>query len=161
FDENKKIVDFDLSNLVVNADMPDLVVEEKIIVGEETDYELNGTLTLPRYKQENLPTVILVQGSGPTDRDESVLSYRPFRDIAWGLAEQGIAVVRYDKRTLTYAEEIIQNEEDTLTVYEETVEDAIRASELAKTDERIDEDNVFILGHSLGGMVAPRIDEQG
>src|SRR5699024_224307 len=40
FDENKKIVDFDLSNLVVNADMPDLVVEEKIIVGEVTDYEL-------------------------------------------------------------------------------------------------------------------------
>src|SRR5699024_1044553 len=109
---------------------------EEIIVGEGTDHELGGTLTLPKENQENLPAVILVHGSGPQDRDETIFSNKPFRDIAWGLAEQGIAVVRYDKRTLVYGEEI-ERDLSNLTAYEETVEDAIRASELAKNDERI------------------------
>lgn len=159
-DETHQIVGFNLLNPVVNATLPEFVVEESIVVGEGSDYELNGTLTLPRFMQGNLPAVVLVHGSGPSDRDGTALSYKPFRDIAWGLAEQGIAVIRYDKRTLTYGEEILE-EGDTITAHEETVIDAIRAAAVLKDDDRINSDNVFILGHSLGGALAPRIDEQG
>ena len=48
-----------------------------------------------------------------------------------------------------------------LTVWEETVEDAIRAIEILKADERIDHDRIYILGHSMGAMLAPRVDAQG
>lgn len=159
-DENQEVVDFALANAVVNAQRPDLVVEESVIIGEETDYKLGATITLPRYMQVNLPAVVLVHGSGPSDRDGTALSYKPFRDIAWELAEQGIAVIRYDKRTLTHSEEMLEDLNN-ITVYEETVEDAIRAAEVLRNDDRIDENNVFVLGHSLGGMLAPRIDKQG
>lgn len=157
---NQLLVGFSLPGSTTNASLPDSIVEEEIIVGEGTTYELGGTLALPKKDQENLPAVVLVQGSGPSDRDESVYGYKPFRDIAWGLAEQGIAVIRYDKRTYTYGEKAVQDT-DKLTVYEETVEDAVQATELLKSDNRIDENNVYIVGHSLGGMLAPRIDVQG
>ncbi|MFD2658272.1 alpha/beta fold hydrolase [Gracilibacillus thailandensis] len=156
---NQLLVGFSLPNSITNASLPDSIVEEEIIVGEGTAYELGGTLTLPK-NQDNLPAVVLVHGSGPSDRDESVYAYKPFRDIAWGLAEQGIAVIRYDKRTYTYGEKAVKDT-NKITVYEETIEDAIRATELLKSDKRIDENNVYILGHSLGGMLAPRIDLQG
>ncbi|MBE4909261.1 alpha/beta fold hydrolase [Bacillus luteolus] len=136
------------------------VVEEKIIVGENTEYELNGTLTLPKDNQEALPAVVLIHGSGPSDQDETAFAYKPFRDIAWGLAQQGIAVIRYDKRTYAHGNKMAQQISE-ITVYEETVEDAIRAAQLLKKDNRIDENKVFVVGHSLGGMLAPRIDMQG
>lgn len=160
FNENRHLSGLNLSDVVADANLPASIIEEEIIIGEGTDYELGGTLTLPKGNQKNLPAVVLVQGSGPSDRDETVFAYKPFRDIAWGLAEQGIAVIRYDKRTFTHAEKMVQASLK-LTVFEETVEDAILAAELVKKDERIDDSNVFLIGHSLGGMLAPRMDAQG
>lgn len=140
---------------------PDKIIEEEIVVGEGTSYELGGTLSIPKKNQRNLPAVILVHGSGPSDRDESAHAYKPFRDIAWGLAEQGIAVLRYDKRTFVHGNQMPVNEMKRMTVYEETVEDAILAGELLKDDDRIDSENIYIVGHSLGGMLAPRIAFEG
>lgn len=160
FDENKLLLGFNLSGALVDISMPDGIIEEDIIVGKGTSYELGGTLTLPKDKEDNLPAVVLVQGSGPSDRDESVFAYKPFRDIAWGLAEEGIASIRYDKRTYTYGEKMIRDPRK-ISVYEETVEDAIHATSLIKEDKRIDKNNVYIIGHSLGGMLGPRIDVQG
>lgn len=160
FNENRHLSGLNLSDVVADANLPASIIEEEIIIGEGTDYELGGTLTLPKGNQKNLPAVVLVQGSGPSDRDETVFAYKPFRDIAWGLAEQGIAVIRYDKRTFTHAEKMVQASLK-LTVFEETIEDAILAAELVKKDERIDDSNVFLIGHSLGGMLAPRMDAQG
>lgn len=157
FNEQQRLIGFHLSDGTANITLPDSITEEEIIVGEETAYPLDGILTMPKDNQENLPVVILVHGSGPSDRDEAVFAYKPFRDIAWDLAEQGIASVRYDKRTYTHGKELAQD----TTVYEETVEDAVLATDLAKSDNRIDENNVFLIGHSLGGMLAPRIDAQG
>ena len=74
--------------------------ERDITVGAD-DFKLPGTLTLPVGKKK-APVVILVHGSGPQDRDETVGPNKPFRDLAWGLAERGIATVRYDKRTKVY-----------------------------------------------------------
>ncbi|MHA6252796.1 alpha/beta hydrolase [Oceanobacillus sp. CAU 1775] len=160
FNEDQRLVGLHLSDAEVNFPMPDSIMEEEILVGEGTEYELEGVMTLPKENQENLPAVVLVHGSGPSDRDESVFSYKAFRDIAWGLAEQGIASIRYDKRTFIYGEKMSRASND-LTVYEETIEDTIIATELLKEDARIDDENVFIIGHSLGGMLAPRIDLQG
>lgn len=161
FNAKQQLVGFSMSDGEANVSLPDSIVEEEIVVGEGTDYGLGGTLTLPKGNQEKLPAVVLVQGSGPSDRDESVFAYKPFRDIAWNLAEQGIAVIRYDKRTFTHGEKLADKIGSKLTVCEETVEDAILATELLKNDNRIDEGNVYLIGHSLGGMLAPRIDAQG
>ena len=64
-------------------------------------YELPGTLTLPDGKGP-FPGVVLVQGSGPQDEDETIGPNKPFKDLAWGLGSRGIAVLRYTKRTLKY-----------------------------------------------------------
>ena len=135
------------------AEAPAGIVEEDVVVGAGTAYELGGTLTLP--------AVVLVHGSGPQDRDETALAYKPFRDLAWGLAQQGIAVLRYDKRTYVYGAASAPGGPAAITVKEETVEDAVAAANLLKADPRIDPSRVFIVGHSLGGMLAPRIDAEG
>ena len=80
----------------------DSFTEKPFRIGEGAD-GLPGTLTTPKdIPPGGCPGVVLVQGSGPTDRDETVDAYKPFRDLAWGLATQGIVVLRYDKRTLVH-----------------------------------------------------------
>lgn len=125
-----------------------------ITVGAD-GFKLPGTLTLP-LRQKKAPVVILVQGSGPNDRDETVGPNKPFRDIAWGLAEHGIAVIRYDKRTQVYGANFIPEgrEADYDT---EAVDDAVSAVAYAETLPGIDKDSIYVLGHSLGGTLVPRI----
>lgn len=137
--------------------MPDTIVEEDITVGEDTDFPLDGKLTLPKDASEPVPAVVLVHGSGPADYDETVYGYKPFRDIAWGLAERGIASIRYDKRTYVYGDQAFAKETEKMTVQEETIEDALEAFNALTKDERIDQDHVYLTGHSLGGMLAPRM----
>ena len=132
-----------------------------VVIGEGTDFPLNGILSVPDDVTDKVPAVVLVHGSGPQDMDETIYMNKPFRDIAEYLASNGIAVLRYDKRTLIYGAEMVQALEGSLSVYEETVEDAVLAAELLKSDPRIDSDKVFILGHSLGGMLAARIHAEG
>ena len=133
--------------------------EEKIIIGKNTKYPLNGILTLPNKINNPVPAVVLVHGSGASNMDEKVLKLTPFKDLAKGLASRGIAVIRYDKRTYAHKRQFIKKPD--ITVKEETIEDAILATELLKADSRIDSNNIFIIGHSMGGMLAPRIDAEG
>jgi dienelactone hydrolase len=100
--------------------------------------------------------VLLVHGSGPQDRDETLPPNKPFCDLAWGLAAQGIAVLRYEKRTKVYAASL-ESERDTLTVKEEVIDDALEAVALLRERPEIDAQQIFVLGHSLGGYLAPRI----
>ena len=134
---------------------------EDIVVGENTEYPLNGMLTLPDNTDTPVPAVVLVHGSGMSDMDESVGYITPFKDLAYGLAEHGIASIRYDKRTLAHMSSMMQNKDLIISVKEETTEDALLATELLRNDPRIDKDNIFIIGHNLGGMMAPRIDDEG
>ncbi len=136
-------------------------MEEEVMIGEGTAYELGGTLTLPKKSVEPLPAVVLVQGSGPSDRDSAAHAYKPFRDIAWALAERGIAVLRYDKRTYTHGQKMVQDGLQNITVHEETVEDAVLATNLLKNDPRVNANEVYLIGHSLGGLLAPRINDAG
>ena len=131
--------------------LPDGIFEKEIVVGEG-EWALPGLVTLPQ-SGENLPAVVLVHGSGPNDRDETVGQTKLFRDLAYGLAQNGIAVIRYDKRTKVHGAKM----GNTLTIEEETIEDAILAGKLLAQLSEVDKDRIFVLGHSLGGMMAPRI----
>ncbi|HTL35288.1 MAG TPA: alpha/beta fold hydrolase [Kofleriaceae bacterium] len=125
--------------------------EVDVTVGS-APYALPGTLTLPRGNGP-FPAMLLVHGSGPNDRDESVGATKIFRDLAQGLASSGIAVLRYDKRTYTYRDQLSNN----ITLDEEAVDDAIAAVKLLAARSDIDPARIFVLGHSLGGLLAPEI----
>jgi len=136
------------------------MIKEKITIGEK--FPLDGLLTFPEVGDAPFPAVVLVHGSGPNDMDEKVGNCYFFRDMAAGLAERGIASVRYNKRTKTYGKEMVTAPDaGSLTVWDETIEDALFAAELIRKDPRIDPERVFIAGHSMGGMLAPRIDAEG
>jgi dienelactone hydrolase len=126
--------------------------EEAVIVGTG-EWALPGTLSIPVGRAN--AAIVLVHGSGPNDQDETLGPNKPFRDIAWGLAERGVAVLRYEKRTHRYAARMagIRN----FTVREETVDDALFAVTLLRARSELDPRRVFVLGHSLGGTLAPRI----
>jgi uncharacterized protein len=136
---------------------PEAFVEHEVTVGEG-QWALPGTLTLPQGDGP-FPGLVLVHGSGPSDRDETVGFYKPFRDLAWGLASQGIAVLRYEKRTQEYPQEVAATLEE-LTVQEETVDDALAAVSLLRETEEIDTRRIYVLGHSLGAMLVPRMGAQ-
>jgi hypothetical protein len=112
-------------------------------------------LTLPKGDGP-FAAAVLVHGSGPHDRDESIGPNKPFRDLAWGLASQGVAVLRYEKRTKEHAAKMAAIK-DRLTVKEETVDDAVTAAALLRSRREIDKKRIFIIGHSLGALLAPQI----
>jgi uncharacterized protein len=120
-------------------------------------WKLPGTLSIPKGAGP-FPAVVLVHGSGPNDQDETVGPNKPFKDIAGGLASEGIVVLRYEKRTRQYPQEsaAIQN----LTVQDETITDALAAVNVLNASSVVNHSKIFVLGHSLGGMLAPRIGAQ-
>ena len=131
--------------------------ETEVTVGSG-EWALPGTLTMPKG-QAPFPAVVLVHGSGPNDRDETLGPNKPFKDLAWGLASRGIAVLRYDKRSNVYQSKILADPklEAAMTVKDETIDDAVAAAALLQKSTGIDLKRVFILGHSLGGYLMPRI----
>lgn len=128
-------------------------MEEELTIGQEP-WSLPATLTLPRAGK-TFPAVILVHGSGPNDRDETVGPNKPFRDLAWGLASRGIAVLRYEKRTRQYAQRMAAM--TNLTVFEETIADVGEGFAVLAGDTRIQPLAIYVLGHSMGGYLIPRI----
>jgi alpha-beta hydrolase superfamily lysophospholipase len=120
------------------------------------DHALPATLALPKGQAPTagFPAVVLVHGSGPQDRDETVGANRPFLDIARGLAAQGIAVLRYDKRSKARPQDFAAGDYD---VDDETTNDAVVAVAALGTTKGIDPDRIHVLGHSQGAMLAPRI----
>lgn len=114
---------------------------------------LPGQLVLPAGAG-SFPAVLLVAGSGPSDMDETIHGNKPLRDIASGLAKSGIASLRYDKRTHVYPS---GSAAGLASVDAEVTDDALTAFELLAGSRHVDHKHVFVLGHSLGGMMAPRI----
>jgi dienelactone hydrolase len=139
--------------------LPDYVVKEafsetEVVVGEG-EWALPATVSMPKGDSP-FPGLVLVHGSGPQDRDETVGAVRPFRDLAWGLASSGVAVLRYEKRTKAHAAKLIEQLAG-LTAREEVVDDALAAVALLRGTDGVDPARVFVLGHSWGGSMIPRI----
>jgi dienelactone hydrolase len=112
----------------------------------------SGTLTLPAGAGP-FPAVVLVHGSGPHDRDETIAANKPFKDLAEGLASSGVVALRYDKRTFKYAGQL-GNE---ITIEDEVIADAVAAVHWLRSHPEVDDQRVFVVGHSLGAQLAPEI----
>ncbi len=130
--------------------------EREVEVGTQ-EARLPGVLLVPEGEGP-FPGVVLVHGSGPNDRDETIGPNKPFRDLAWGLAEKGIASLRYDKRSLARPDSLVSLGDD-LTVEEEVIVDARRALKVLGAAPEVDASRTYLIGHSLGGAVLPRIPD--
>jgi len=143
------------------------VCQEEQISFQSESLILNGTLSIPENGTSPYPLAILVHGSGPNDRNQTITlsdgnslclypnlfnqMIRNFKDIADYLSENGIAVLRYDKRTFTHGQ--------TLNVPEILVSDFVidieSAINYSKSRTDIDESNIFLIGHSQGSSLIP------
>jgi len=126
---------------------PETAGDLSVVTG---DIRLPATLELPEGEGP-FPAVVLLHGSGPHDRDETIGPNTPFKDLAEGLALRGVATLRYVKRTKQYPQRRVA------TVQDEVVDDAVSALELLRQQSEIDAKRVYVLGHSLGGYLVPRV----
>ncbi|MBH1940599.1 alpha/beta fold hydrolase [Mobilitalea sibirica] len=142
---------FSYAPITAEVESNDTFKEIEINIGDE-EYPVDGILTLPQGI-EKPPVVILVHGSGTHDMNESIGPNKPFRDIAHGLARQGIASIRYHEFLLQYPKQMPQ----AFTIYDDSLNDVERAIDFTLNSDQVDTDNIYIIGHSLGGMLAPKI----
>lgn len=159
-DDQGRVDDFAVANFYPPNHFPnpdynhsENYIEKQVVIGEGK-FSLPGILTVPKGEGP-FPVVVLVHGSGPNDMDETNYVSKPFRDMAMGLANEGIAVLRYDKRTNAHT--VKTTLEPAFTIQEETVIDANLAVKKLKALPEIDADNIFVLGHSQGGYALPLI----
>ena len=128
--------------------------EEQDVTLDPGALAVAGTMTVPTAAGP-LPGVVLLAGSGALDRDETIGRNKPFRDIAWGLATAGVAVLRFDKVTFAHAGELKGKHDFTLS--DEYLPQAVAAMGMLRRHQNVDPERIFLLGHSLGGSVAPRV----
>jgi len=125
--------------------------EEITFPNEKAKITLAGTLTLPRGPGP-FPAAILLSGSGPQDRDESIVGHRPFLVLADHLTRKGIAVLRFDKRGIGKSTGDYAN-----ATTEDFAADAEAALSYLKTRKEIDPKRTGFIGHSEGGLIAPLV----
>lgn len=131
---------------------PATVTQRDVKVGGG-EWVLPATLTLPKSGKPRAG-IVLVHGSGPQDRDETIGFNKPFLELAWGLGAKGIATLRYDKRTLAHRDKMLNR---TITIREEVLDDALAALATLRRQPEMAGVPIFLLGHSLGGSLAPEI----
>lgn len=127
-------------------------VDEVIYDNKTAGIQLAGTLTLPDEKGV-YPTVILISGSGPQNRDEEILGHKPFLVIADYLVKQGIGVLRFDDRGVgdSTGDHATATSADFAT-------DVQAGIDYLKTRKEVKHDQIGLMGHSEGGMIAPMVD---
>lgn len=130
---------------------------------ENGNVVLPATLTMPEEwltSERKFAAVVFIHGSGPNDRDETLGPNKFFADLADSLTRHGIATLRYDKRTFVYKERTTEVSGGKLDYDTEITDDALAAIRLLATQNGIDAKRIYILGHSLGGRLVPRIAEK-
>lgn len=132
---------------VSNADF-----EEKPMKIGKDPFILDGMLTTPKNNAKSV-VVIMVQGSRQSDMNEAIGENKPFEDIAHGLAKQGITTIRYHKRYFQHSNLAKAD----ITVKDEILDDVAYAIQYAKQDKNLKNSKIIVLGHSLGGMLTPKI----
>lgn len=159
FDSNMQIADYKL-NIIPEMpykaplyDIKNSYTEKEVVIGDGK-WKLPGILTVPEGKGP-FPVVVLVHGSGPNDMDETMGPLKPFEDIAVGLASKNIAVLRYNKRSFEYNASYAAIKK--ATVKDEVIDDTFAAINYLAALPQIDTSRIFVLGHSQGAMLMPRI----
>jgi dienelactone hydrolase len=110
-----------------------------------------GMLSIPKGEGP-FPVVIILGGSGPTDKDASMGPNKPYKDLAWALAAKGIAVYRFDKRTANAAN--LKGVKQ-FTMHQEYVLDLQSIMNKLANDKRLNKKQVYVMGHSQGGFMLP------
>ncbi len=158
FNKSEKLVGFFVAQTTTEAVYvapayadTNLYIEKEIQV-KFAGGQMAGILTTPKGAT-NFPVIVFVHGSGPSDMDETVGPNKPFKDLAAGLAAKGIGSIRYVKRSMVYPNSFVK----TFTVKEEVLDDALAAIAIARNTAGVNKSQIFLMGHSLGGMLAPRI----
>lgn len=127
-------------------------IEEVSFINIEADsIKLAGTLTLPKNKKKSV-VAILINGSGPLDRDCTIYNHKPFWVIADYLTNNGIAVLRFDERGTAKSE----GDYSKATTYD-LASDVEAGINYLKTRTDIDASKIGLIGHSEGGVIAPII----
>jgi dienelactone hydrolase len=133
-------------------DNPNAYAVLKVSFGDP-EWRVTGTLTMP-YGRTKVPGVVLVHDVGAGDEDGTVGPTKPFKDLAIGLASQGIAVLRYPQRALTHKTRLKGKR---LNLRDAVIEDALAAIKHLRSHPAVLEDEVYVLGHGVGGSLAPQI----
>jgi len=126
-------------------------VEQITFENTSAGIQLSGTLSLPN-KEGNHPAVILISGSGPQDRNSYIMGHKPFLLLAHELTQQGIAVLRFDERGVGRSEGDFRK-----ASLDDFIEDVRSGFKYLKNRDEIDTENIGLLGHSLGGILAPQL----
>lgn len=126
-------------------------IKERYFLLESGEYKLNAVYTF--CAENNSPAVLLIPGSGPSDYNETVGLLTPFKDIARGLAKNGINSLRFEKRTNRYPDSFTAKS----GIDEEYYDDCIAAVSWLEKQET---SGIYLLGHSLGGQIAATLAKE-
>lgn len=125
--------------------------EDVTFQNQEANITLAGTLTLP-LKSNDYPVVVLISGSSPHNRDQEVAGHKTFLVLADYLTRNGIGVFRYDDRGMGQSEGTYE-----IGAYADRASDVLSALAYLKTRKEINQNKMGLIGHSEGGLIAPKV----
>jgi len=129
---------------------------EEMPVGE-APLLVGGTLVLPPGAGPH-PAALLLGPAGPLDRDGTAAGRRPVRDLAEALAAQGIASLRFERRSVAWPQ---GGRDQKLTVEKDLLADAARALVQLRGRPEVDPARIYVVGLGLGGTLAPEVASRG
>ena len=140
----------EIAKKITHMDIKDTTLLETTVILETKTGQIFGTLTTPK-KFSKIPIALIIAGSGPTDRDGNgpMLKSNAYKKLAYGLAENNIASIRYDKRGVAESKAALKNESDIR--FDDYVNDAKEWIQLLKKDKRFSK--IIVIGHSEGSLI--------